>query len=178
MPTANQAPIAMISPANTNDCLTQDTPSWECTGSGELVQKLRPTGEVTYFRIATPDQYQGGALAEYAYKTKGYHSAFVIDDTETYGLGLAKNFIHTFHDVLGGTITNGTSIGIKVQNDYTNVLTTAANQKPDMIFFGGNDSTGGDTIGEQMNKVSGLEKTAFVVGDGTKTSSFAQAIIP
>ncbi len=178
MPTANQAPIAMISPANTNDCLTQDTPSWECTGSGELVQKVRPTGKVTYFRIAAPDQYQGGALAEYAYNTLKYRKAFVIDDTETYGAGLAKNFIHTFHDVLGGTITNGTSTSIKSQNDYSNVLTTAASQKPDMIFFGGNDSTGGDTIREQMNKVSGLEKTAFVVGDGTKTSSFAKAIIP
>ena len=178
MPTANQAPIAMISPANSNDCLTQDTPSWECTGSNELVQKVRPTGKVTYFRTSTRDQYQGGALAEYAYKTLKYHSAFVIDDTETYGTGLAKNFIHTFHDVLGGTITNGTSTSITSQNDYNNVLTTAASQHPEVIFFGGNDSTGGDTIREQMGKVSGLEKTPFMVGDGTKTSSFAKAIIP
>jgi branched-chain amino acid transport system substrate-binding protein len=178
MPTANQAPIAMISPSNTNDCLTQDTPSWECTGSGELVQKVRPTGKVTYFRTATLDQYQGGALAEYAYNTLKYRKAFVIDDTETYGSGLAKNFIHTFHDVLGGTITNGTSTSIKVQSDYSNALTTAASQKPDVIFFGGNDSTGGDTIREQMNKVAGLQKTPFMLGDGSKTSTFAQAIIP
>ncbi len=178
MPTTNQAPIAMISPSNSNDCLTQDTPDWECTGSNELVQKVRPTGKVTYFRTSTRDQYQGGALAEYAYKTLKYHSAFVIDDTETYGAGLAKNFIHTFHDVLGGTITNGTSTSIKVQNDYSNVLTTAASQHPDVIFFGGNDSTGGDTIREQMSKVSGLEKTPFMLGDGSKTSSFAKAIIP
>jgi branched-chain amino acid transport system substrate-binding protein len=178
MPTANDAPIAMISPANTNDCLTQDTPSWECTGTNELVQKVRPTGEVTYFRTATLDQYQGGALAEYAYKTKGYRKAFVIDDTETYGTGLAKNFIHVFHNVLGGTITNGTSTSIQVTNDYSNVLTTAASQHPDVIFFGGNDSTGGTTIREQMVKIAGLEKTPFIVGDGSKTSAFAKAIIP
>ncbi|HEX3641295.1 MAG TPA: branched-chain amino acid ABC transporter substrate-binding protein, partial [Ktedonobacteraceae bacterium] len=142
------------------------------------VQKLRPSGKVTYFRTATLDQYQGGALAEYAYNTLKYRKAFVIDDTETYGSGLAKNFIHAFHDVLGGTITNGTSTSIKVQSDYGNALTTAASQKPDLIFFGGNDSTGGDTIREQMNKIAGLQKTPFMLGDGSKTSTFAQAVIP
>jgi len=178
MPTANQAPIAMISPANSNDCLTQDTPTWECAGSNDLVQKVRPTGKVTYFRTATLDQYQGGALAEYAYKILKYHKAFVIDDTETYGAGLAKNFIHTFRDVLGGTVTNGDGNSVKVTNDYSNVLTTAASQAPDVIFFGGNDSTGGDTIREQMKNIAGLQKTPFMLGDGAKTSSFAKAVIP
>jgi branched-chain amino acid transport system substrate-binding protein len=178
MPTTNQAPIAMISPSNSNDCLTQDTPSWECTGSNEQVHKLRPTGNVTYFRTATLDQYQGAALAEYAYKTKGYRKAFVIDDTETYGSGLAKNFIHTFRDVLGGTITNGNGNSVKSTNDYSDLLTTAASQSPDLIFFGGNDSTGGDTIREQMKSIVGLQKTAFMVGDGSKTRGFATAVIP
>jgi branched-chain amino acid transport system substrate-binding protein len=143
-----------------------------------LVQKLRPTGQVTFFRTATLDQFQGAALAQYAYQTLKYHSAFVMDDTETYGTGLAKNFIHEFHDVLGGTITNGTSTSIKVQNDYNNVLTTAASQHPDLIFFGGTDATGGTTIREQMNKIAGLEKTPFMVGDGTKTGTFAKSVIP
>lgn len=178
MPTANQAPIAVISPSASNDCLTQDTPEWLCAGPNELVQKLRPTGQVTFFRTATLDQFQGGALAQYAYQTLKSHSAFVIDDTETYGTGLAKNFIHAFHDVLGGTITNGTSTSVKVQNDYSNVLTTAASQHPDLIFFGGNDSTGGTTIREQMGKIAGLEKTPFMLGDGSKTTTFAKSIIP
>ncbi len=177
MPTTNQAPIAMISPSNSNDCLTQDTPSYECSGSNELVQKVRPTGNVTYFRTATLDQYQGAALADYAYKTKGYHTAFVIDDTETYGSGLATNFIH-FFQLDGGTITNGTSARVKVTNDYSNVLTTAASQHPDVIFFGGNDSTGGTTIREQMKNISGLGNTPFMLGDGSKTSNFAKAILP
>jgi branched-chain amino acid transport system substrate-binding protein len=178
MPTANQAPIAMISPSNSNDCLTQDTPSWECTGSNDLVQKLRPTGNITYFRTATLDQYQGQALAQYAYKTKGYHKAFVIDDTETYGADLAKNFIHTFHDVLGGTITNGNGDSVRVTNDYSDLLTTAASQSPDVIFFGGIDSTGGDAIREQMKNISSLQNTPFMVGDGSKTSGFAEGVIP
>ncbi len=175
MPTTNQAPIAMISPSNSNDCLTQDTPDYECSGNNELVKTVRPTGKVTYFRTATLDQYQGGTLAEYAYKTLKYSKAFVIDDTETYGSGLATNFVH-FFQLFGGTVLDHRSIA--QTNDYSGPLTAAAHANPDMIFFGGTDSTGGDTIREQMMKIPGLEKTPFIGGDGLKSSGFAQSIIP
>ena len=186
MPIANKAPIAMISPANTNNCLTQDTPSWECAGDKSVVQKLRPTGKVTYFRTVTRDQYQGAALAEYAYKTLKYDSAFVINDNSTYGLGLAKNFIYVFRDLLGGTITNGTKndqndAGKSIdgnKSDFSATLTDAASQHPALIFFAGSASKGGTTIRLQMSKIVGLEKTPFMVGDGSKTSAFAKAIIP
>ena len=55
MPVANKAGIALISPANTNDCLTQETPASECGGTNSLIASLRPTGKVTYFRTATRD---------------------------------------------------------------------------------------------------------------------------
>jgi len=175
MPTANQAPIAMISPANTNDCLTQNTPDYACSGDKELVPQLRPTGKVTYFRTATLDQYQGAALAEYAYKKLNYRKAFLIDDTETYGAGLARTFKQSFTG-LGGSILDQKSA--KKTNDYANLLTAAAATKPDFIFFGGTDSTGGNTIGAQINRIAGLEKLPFIVGDGVKTSGFAKDIIP
>src|SRR6266702_3838887 len=53
MPITNQAPIAQISPANTNQCLTKNTPESGCSGSADLLPTLRPTGKVSYFRIAT-----------------------------------------------------------------------------------------------------------------------------
>ncbi len=175
MPTTNQAPIALISPANTNDCLTQDTPAYECGGANSKVAKLRPTGKVTYFRIATLDQYQGAALANYAYKTKNFRKVFVIDDTEAYGAGLATNF-KTFWKQLGGQIVGSQSV--KTTSSYENVLTAAASLKPDFIFFGGNDSTGGITIRQQMAKVAGLANIPFEVGDGAKTSAMAKAVAP
>ena len=175
MPTTNNAPVALLSPANTNDCLTQNTPDYLCGGANSKVAKLRPTGKVSYFRIATLDQYQGGALANYAYKTKNYRKVFVIDDTEAYGAGLATNF-KTFWKQLGGQVVGSQSV--KSTSSYENVLTAAASAKPDFIFFGGNDSTGGITIREQMQKVAGLENTPFEVGDGTKTIAMAKAIKP
>src|SRR6266487_2925941 len=82
MPIANQAPIVLISPANTNQCLTQTGAAIGCSGANNLVPTLRPTGKVTYFRIATTDQHQGPANADYLYKTVHYKSAYVVDDAE------------------------------------------------------------------------------------------------
>ena len=69
MPIANQAPIAQISPANTNPCLTKDTAASGCSGANDLIPTLRPTGKVNYFRVATTDDHQGPAGADYLYKT-------------------------------------------------------------------------------------------------------------
>src|SRR5450631_4168781 len=44
----NEAPIALISPANTNDCLTQTTPTSECGGNNDKLSTYRPTNKVTY----------------------------------------------------------------------------------------------------------------------------------
>src|SRR6266487_1994436 len=49
MPVAHQAPIALISPANSLACLTKSDPNL-CGGSKNLISTLRPSGKVTYFR--------------------------------------------------------------------------------------------------------------------------------
>jgi branched-chain amino acid transport system substrate-binding protein len=175
MPVANRAPLAMISPSNTNDCLTSNTPAFECGGTNSKLSELRPTNKVTYFRTATPDQYQGKALADFAYNTQKYRKVYVIDDTETYGVGLATNFVETWKN-LGGTVLGQSSI--KTTGSYQNILTEIAGMHPDVIFFGGNDSTGGITIRQQMKSVAGLQNTPFLVGDGAKTSALAKAIKP
>src|SRR6266566_4307067 len=45
MPITNQAPLAQISPANTNTCLTQEGAAIGCSGANDLVPTLRPTSE-------------------------------------------------------------------------------------------------------------------------------------
>lgn len=173
MPIANQAPIALISPANTNTCLTQTAADTGCTGSNLLVPKLRPTGNVTYFRIATTDTHQGGVGADFSYKTLGLKSAYVIDDTELYGVGLSNSFVTEFK-ADGGTILGHDSIAST--NDYSQELTKIAHLKPAFIYFAGLDSTGGISIAKQMGKTPGLASTPLVGGDGLQTSSFATAI--
>jgi branched-chain amino acid transport system substrate-binding protein len=177
LPEANEAGFPIISPANTNDCLTQDQPAFECGGSNDKLPTYRPTGKVTYFRIATRDQYQGAALADFAYKSKGYRSAYVIDDTETYGVGIATSVI-TEWTKLGGKLLGRSSEASNTTSSagYVSLLTQIATKHPDVIFFGGNDSTGGIQIRKQMMQVPALKDTPFIAGDGTQTSAMATTI--
>ncbi len=173
MPVANQAPILLISPSNTNTCLTQNAPDTGCIGPNNLISTLRPTGKVTYYRIATTDTHQGPVMADYLNRTLGFKNVYVIDDTETYGVGLANNFIKEWQ------ADNGKVLGhdsIKSTTDYSGELTKVAAAKPDVIYYAGVDSTGGTQIRKQMVSTPGLQKTPFAGGDGIQTSAFATAI--
>ncbi len=174
MPITNQAPLAQISPANTNTCLTQQGAAVGCSGSNDLVPTLRPTGKVTYFRIATTDSHQGPAGADYLYKTKGYHSVYIIDDTTTYGVGIADAFSKEWKTD-GGTVL-GRSSEPPTTTSYVSLLTQIASRKPDVIYFGGLDSTGGILIRQQMAQVPALQNLPFAGGDGLVTSTFSKTI--
>lgn len=173
MPIANQAPIVLISPSNTNTCLTQNAPATGCIGANNQVPTLRPTGKVTYFRVATTDNLQGGVGADYLYKTLGYKTAYVIDDTETYGVGIANAFIKEWQSN-GGKILGHDSI--KSTTDYSGELAKVAAAKPDVVYYGGVEATGGLQIRKQMATTPGLTKTPFGGGDGIQDSAFATAI--
>jgi branched-chain amino acid transport system substrate-binding protein len=173
MPIANEKGIAEISPSNTNTCLTQNAQDTGCIGANNLLAKVRPTGKVTYFRIATTDVHQGGVAADYAARTLHYKNIYVIDDTEAYGVGLALNFIKEF-TANGGHILGHDSI--QSTTDYTAELQKIAGLKPDAIYFAGNDSTGGTPIRKQMEGIGALANTPFLGGDAINTAAFATAI--
>jgi branched-chain amino acid transport system substrate-binding protein len=175
MPIANQAPIALISPSNTNPCLTKEGAAVGCTGKDDKVPALRPSGKVTYFRLAATDDHQGPAMADYLYNTLHLKVAYVIDDTETYGAGIAKYFVQEWQK-LGGTVVDGKSHSVKSTTSYVNLLTTAAASKPDVIYFGGVYANGGTLIRKQMQNVPGLSNTAYAGGDGIQDISVAQAL--
>lgn len=174
MPIANQAPIAQISPANTNTCLTQNAPSTGCSGANDKLSTYRPTGKVTYFRIATTDNHQGGVGADYLYKTLNYKKAYVIDDAETYGIGISNAFVSEFK-LDGGTVL-GHSSEPSTTTSYLSLLTQVAAMKPDVIYFAGLDSTGGILVRQQMEQIPALKNTPYAGGDGLQTSTFASTI--
>src|SRR5215467_681851 len=66
IPIASDAHLAMISPANTNPCLTKavDANGVDCAG---LAAQLRKGNPNPYFRTVTTDDYQGPALADFFY---------------------------------------------------------------------------------------------------------------
>lgn len=86
IPLLNKVPMAQISPANTAVGLTSDEPG---AGKGEP-EKYYPSGERHYLRIVPKDTVQGAALATIM-KDDGCTSAYILNDKEVYGAGLARN---------------------------------------------------------------------------------------
>ncbi|RKQ87124.1 amino acid/amide ABC transporter substrate-binding protein (HAAT family) [Solirubrobacter pauli] len=86
LPILNEAGIAQVSPGNTAVGITTNDPGSE---PGEP-DKYYPSGVRTYARVLPKDTYQGAALVALA-KEEGCTSAFVLNDKEVYGAGLAKN---------------------------------------------------------------------------------------
>src|SRR5215472_16736888 len=171
LPITNQAPLAQISPATTNPCLSKEIAEWECSGFTSLLPTLRPTGKVTSFRIVPTDDQQGPAGADFVLKTLQLKQVYVIDDADPYGIGLAQGFIKQF------LAHGGTVLGYSRQpGSYLELLTQIASLHPDAIYFGGIDATGGTLIRQQMQHVAGLEQLPFIGADGIVTPGFASTV--
>ncbi len=157
IPVSNEAGLFQCSPANTNPDLTK----------GDAGKELRAKNpdKINYVRVATTDDIQGPAVAQYGVNTLGLKSVAIIDDTETYGKGLADAFEAEWTK-LGGTVV-GREGAPKGTTDYTAILTKFAAENPDSVFYGGVTATGGGLVRKQMSQV-GLDpaKVAYLGGDG------------
>ena len=88
IPVLNQAPgggMLMISHANTNPGITK---TWD---PGEP-DKYYPTGARNYGRVIATDDFQGAAGAQFAAKDLKLKKCVVLNDAQTYGVGVATAF--------------------------------------------------------------------------------------
>lgn len=161
IPLSNSLGIAIISPANTNPDLTK----------GPLASQLRTSNPdaITYFRVCTTDDIQGPAGADYAAHVVHVRRAYVLDDNETYGKGVADQWAAQFQRD-GGTIL-GHDHTVANQRDFHALLTRAASLNPDSIFFGGTTSTLGGQIRKQMSD-AGLGRIPYFGADGIRNDQF------
>ncbi len=165
IPISNAAGLLQCSPANTNPGLTK---VW----GGVDPKTLRPThpDQIAYVRVASTDDYQGAAGAQIAYQDLGARKAYVVDDTTTYGAGLANVFADDFQK-LGGTVVKHDGAGSNV-TDYTGLLTAAKALNPDVVYYGGVTTGGGGLLRKQM-VAAGMANIPFVGGDGISDGSAA-----
>jgi branched-chain amino acid transport system substrate-binding protein len=176
IPITNQVDLAMISPANTNECLTQRAKDFNdnhCKVSGvETADTLRPTGKNNYFRVCTTDLIQGPAGADFAYNKLGKKKVFVFNDQQTYGLGIAQNFAKEFAKD-GGTVLNSDLGGYDPTStkDWHSQINKAKSLGADVVYYGGTTATGGGQIRKQMK---GLLDVPYVAGDGISGNQFAK----
>ncbi|HEX3630522.1 MAG TPA: branched-chain amino acid ABC transporter substrate-binding protein, partial [Candidatus Dormibacteraeota bacterium] len=171
IPIANSANLAMISPANTNECLTQEPADGHCKGQAAKLRQA--TGKNNYFRVCTTDLIQGPAGADYAYNKLGKKKVYVMNDQQQYGLGIAKNFAAQFTKD-GGTVLNPNDLGAfdpSSTNDFKSQLNRANSLGADVVFFGGTTATKGGQIRKQMQ---GILSVPYVAGDGISGNQFAK----
>lgn len=160
IPISNAAGLAQITMAATSVELTL----------GLDAKKLRSAHpeRPAFFRVCASDDRQGAAAARFA-RARGLRRAFVIDDNESYGRGLADVFARAF-PAAGGTVLGRehlTSFAL----DYKALLTKIRASHPDAIFFGGIVSTGGAVLRRQMADV-GLDGVAYLGGDGLASPEY------
>ncbi|HLY12705.1 MAG TPA: branched-chain amino acid ABC transporter substrate-binding protein [Candidatus Limnocylindrales bacterium] len=156
IPISNGAGLLMCSPANTANAVTQPP-------EGDTYRSAHPD-KISYIRTATPDSIQGPSAADYLYKDLGKTSVYIIDDTETFGVGVGDSFEAEFKK-LGGTVVKRDSAP-KSTTDYTPLFTAAAAMNPQGVYLAGTTPTGMGLALKQGRTVSGMETIPFVGPDG------------
>jgi branched-chain amino acid transport system substrate-binding protein len=140
--TAAGGEMLMVSHANTVPGLTKE---WE---PGEP-DKYFPTGKRSYARVVTTDDVQGSASAQFAALDLKVSKCFVIDDTETYGKGVADAFAAEAQkqaiSIVGRTSWN------KGDSNYITLFGAAKAAGADCVFVGGfYDNNGGQLTKDKV----------------------------
>ncbi|MFI5281812.1 MAG: branched-chain amino acid ABC transporter substrate-binding protein [Candidatus Dormibacterales bacterium] len=177
IPIANAASLAMISPAASSPCLTQDlylpaalnpyrTPI-TCKVAGlPSASELRPSHVNNFFRLAGTDALQGPAAADYAFKTLKVLRAAVVSDHEAYGQALAAAFTARFQH-LGGSVVGHLDVGTTAGADATGFLKEMKAAGATAVYYGGSTATQGCAIRAQMSGIFDPgAATPFLTGDG------------
>jgi branched-chain amino acid transport system substrate-binding protein len=177
IPVANEASLAMVSPATSSPCLTRPdyvpaalSPSHvavSCKDAGlPGPAELRPSGVNNYFRLAATDDLQGPAAADYAARTLHLLRVATISDHEAYGQALAGSFAARFR-ALGGSIVGRLDVDASSVVDVTSFLSRMKADGVQAVYFGGVTANKGCVIRAQMAGVFAPgEATPFLAGDG------------
>jgi branched-chain amino acid transport system substrate-binding protein len=130
LPILNEAGVPQVSPANSAVGLTQEGPSAE---AGEP-DKYYPSGTRTFARIVPTDAVQGAGMAQ-RLKDEGCTSAFIANDKEVYGAGLADNIARAAEG-LGLEIAANEAIDPKAPN-YRSLASRMASAGADCFAYAG-----------------------------------------
>ena len=163
IPIAAPKNFVMISPANTNPCLTKDIPS--CS-TAYHPQDLRGSNPNNYWRVVTTDDYQGPAMADYMFKQANIKTVAILDDSTVFGVGISGAFEAEFKK-LGGTVVKHQEYkkdqqGTQFQSLLQSMRTASA------LYVGGTDDQNICIPRAQMKQIGWT--APFGGGDGIETT--------
>lgn len=131
--------------------------------------KLTEQGFKNVFRVVGRDDQQGPAIANYLASTAKPKLAAVIDDATAYGEGLANEVEKTL--LAAGVKVLPREKGTDKTTDWKAVLTKVRGERPDAVFYGGMDATGGPLL--RQGRELGI-KAVFSFGDGACTDKMKE----
>jgi branched-chain amino acid transport system substrate-binding protein len=146
----DQAGIPMVSGSATNPQLTEQ-------------------GFKNVFRVVGRDDQQGPAIASYLASEVKPKTVAVIDDATAYGEGLANEVEKTLK--AQGINVLPREKGTDKTADFKAILTKLKGKKPDAVFYGGMDATGGPLM--KQGRELGI-KAVFAFGDGACTDKMKE----
>jgi branched-chain amino acid transport system substrate-binding protein len=127
---------------------------------------LSSRGWRTFHRIIGNDAVQGPAAGRFIAETLSARKVFVIDDSQTYGIGLADQV----SAVLGERVVQRATVPAGRLN-FTDMVAEIRAADPDVIFFGGYYQQAGTLL--RQVRAAGVRAT-FVSGDAVKDGGFLQ----
>src|SRR5215208_3049645 len=149
-PIYNQAGIPVISGSATNPKLTEQ-------------------GFKNQFRVVGRDDQQGPAIASYLASERKPKVVAVIDDATAYGEGIANEVEKTLKAAKIQVLPR--EKGTDKTTDWKAILTKLRGRKPDAVFYGGMDATGGPLM--KQGRELGI-KAVFAFGDGACTDKMKE----
>lgn len=168
IPILNAACLVMISPANTYPGLTKAVEGVTQPGEPDIYY---PSGYRSYVRPIATDDAQGAAGAEWA-KSMGATKAYVLDDTQTYGHGLAAAWaLHAASIGLEVVSPNGTTEGFDAKStDYAALAQKVKSSGADVIYVG---SITGQNTGKLWKDLrAAMPDITIMTGDGVFEKSW------
>jgi branched-chain amino acid transport system substrate-binding protein len=165
IPVLNKAGLAMISPANTYPGLTRKV---EGLTEANEPSVYYPTNLRNYFRVVVGDDVQGPAMVAFAANTIKAKRFYVIDDSQTYGKGLA-DVVSRDIQRRGLSLVGRESIGGR-ENNFRDLARRVRAAKPDFIIFGGDAQTQPGRMLADI-RASGVS-APFMGGDGLNDPAF------
>jgi branched-chain amino acid transport system substrate-binding protein len=168
IPILNNACIVMISPANTYPGLTKAV---EGVTEANEPDTYYPNGYRNYTRVIGTDDAQGAAGAEWA-KRLGVTKAYVLDDTQVYGKGLARAWaLHANKIGIDVVSPSDTSEGFDAAaTDYAALAEKIKAAGADGIYIG---SITGQNTGKLWKDLrAALPDITMMSGDGVFEASW------
>jgi branched-chain amino acid transport system substrate-binding protein len=164
IPILNRSSLVMISPANTYPGLTKP-------GKGEPNEPdiYYPNGVRNYSRVVPADDLQGAVGANWA-KSVGATKAYILDDTELYGHGIAVVFADTANKIGLGVAGGPEGIDSKA-SDYRALATKIRGTGADLVYYGGITQNNAGKLFKDLRAVLGPD-VKLMAPDGVYEQAF------